>query len=152
MKDAGSRSNGPIIDADDGVGAMAGDGPIPQPHGGALLPRSPASGMPASGIPAGGPAAGRTSLRAAKRRCRDLLVEADERGTERLIKLYDSADERVAVVAINAGKDRLYGKVGDAGIYPDDEGGALDLTHLPPEGQAECWAAIMTLKKWTGGE
>ena len=90
-------------------------------------------------------------MRAVRRECRDLLAEADAHATRQLIALYDDPDPRVRVVAIQAGKERLFGRAGETGVFNEEASGDLDISHLSQAEQQEAWAHIMALKRLTGG-
>jgi hypothetical protein len=126
------------------VRARGGAALTPQPHGGALAPPF----TPGSGATMGASRKG-TSMKAARRQCRDLLAGASEVNTLRLIALCQDADPRVAVVAIKECNDRLWGRVNDNGLLADDSGAALDLSHLSHDQQIEAWEAVQTLRRLT---
>jgi hypothetical protein len=113
---------------------------IPQPHGGALLPFTPARGA----------AAARSSVRAAKKHALALLAEATPQATRKLILLLDSDDDRVAAVAASHILDRSLGKPGDLPQLADDAGdktGLIKVDFLDSGEQAELFAAIEIMRR-----
>lgn len=127
--------------------ARGGGGLIPQPHGGALAPPF----APGSGVTMGASRRG-TSMRAVRRQCRELLADACEANTRRLLELCQDPDPRVAVVAIKECNDRLWGRVGDKGWAADDDAElkCRNLEELTDAELEEIVAAELTLLRLTG--
>ena len=115
---------------------------IRQPHGGALLPFTPARGA----------AAARSSVRAARKQALAILAEGTPEASRRLLALMSSTDERVAAVACQQVLDRALGKP-DA--QPQTNGAdstesALargDVQFLTPDERAELMGAIEMIRR-----
>lgn len=84
-------------------------GLIPQPHGGALRPFTPARGA----------AAARSSIRAIRREALPVLAEGTAAASRRLLELLESDDERVVAIAASQVLDRTRGKPSDRLQVPD---------------------------------
>ena len=109
---------------------------IPQPHGGALLPPRPS--------------AHRSGWRKTKHEAHLALREMTPEAMHRLRSLMQSDDERVAMVASKEILDRVLGKPSDAPQMVDEEGNAVDLSHLSQEGRIELAKALATIRALTG--
>jgi hypothetical protein len=116
---------------------------IPQPHGGALAPQfAPGNGMARRG----------TSMRAARKHCRELLLNENATTIKALISRRDSPDERVSIVAIQEINNRLWGRVGDNGWAAEDAERRLDFSHLSHEKQMRAAELLAELQQLLGPE
>jgi len=95
-------------------------GLIPQPHGGALRPFTPARGA----------AAARSSIRAIRREALAVLAEGTAAASSRLLKLLESDDERVVAIAASQILDRVLGKPSDRSQVPDESQRSSAPVHL----------------------
>ena len=109
---------------------------IRQPHGGALFPPRPSDG--------------RSGWRKTKHEAHQALRAMTPEAMERLRSLMQSDDERVAMVASKEILDRVLGKPTDAPQMVDEEGNAIDLNHLSPEGRTKLAEALATIRLLTG--
>lgn len=114
---------------------------IPQPHGGALAPRFRIGN---------GEAYRGTSMRAAKKQCREILLANNPDTINRLLDLRDSKDERVSAVAIQQINDRLWGRIGDTGWAQEESGQRLDFSHLSHEKQLRAAELLNELQQILG--
>jgi hypothetical protein len=106
---------------------------IPQSHGGALRPFTPATGA----------AAGRSSIKAIRKAGLALLATGTEQASQVLLDALRSEDERVRTVAATQILDRVLGRPGEKPHEPaDEEEQELDLSNLTDEELAELRAAI----------
>ncbi len=111
---------------------------VPQPHGGAIYPPTPARG--------GGPAP--QSWRRLQRETRDLLRGGTPQGARRILELIQDEDGRTAIVAIREMREWLAAGL----VIGDDASLTLDLSHLSQAEADELGAALATVRRLTGRE
>ncbi len=114
---------------------------IPQPHGGAIRPAWTAGT---------GAAAARSSMRALRKRVRELAAEDSEAMYLELRALANDPDSRVRAVAVKEYFDRFWGKPGETGWANDEGGATVNIDHLDEDQRRALFNALETVRRLTG--